>query len=100
MSRAGAMVGIVLGVMSAGAAAYPVSLAGSVCRVPRLTHLVLSVPRERAARAGCRLHLAGASIERARVQTVERQLPALAVGPVAIRRARTLSTPKYAANSV
>jgi len=47
----------------------------SVCRIPRLTGLVLSVARERAAKAGCSIRLAGAHVEAPGVQTIRRQAP-------------------------
>lgn len=47
----------------------------SVCRVPRLTGLVLSVARERSAKAGCRIRLAGAHVQLSGVQTIRRQTP-------------------------
>jgi hypothetical protein len=46
-----------------------------VCRIPRLTGLVLSVGQKRAARAGCALRLAGARVEAPDVQTIRRQTP-------------------------
>jgi hypothetical protein len=46
-----------------------------VCRVPRLTGLVLSVARERSAKAGCRIRLAGAHVQVPAVQTIRRQAP-------------------------
>lgn len=44
--------------------------------MPRLTGLTLTVARERAAHASCRLRVKGAVREEAAVQTVERQSPA------------------------
>ncbi len=49
--------------------------AASVCRVPRLTGLVLSRARERAARAGCSIRLAGAPVRQPQVQTIRSQAP-------------------------
>lgn len=49
---------------------------GAGCRVPRLKGLKLAEARERARHAGCMLRVQGAKLERARVQTVERQSPA------------------------
>ncbi len=46
------------------------------CRVPMLTGLTLSVAREHAARAHCKLRVKGAALEEAEVQTVARQAPA------------------------
>jgi hypothetical protein len=46
-----------------------------VCRVPRLTSLVLAVARKRAAKAGCALRLAGAHVEAPDVQTIRIQVP-------------------------
>ncbi len=46
-----------------------------VCRIPRLTGLVLAVARKRAAKAGCAIRLAGARVEAADVQTIRRQTP-------------------------
>ena len=46
-----------------------------VCRIPRLKSLVLSVARERAAKAGCTIRLAGAHVEAPEVQTIRRQTP-------------------------
>lgn len=48
----------------------------SVCRVPRLTGLVLSLARARAARAGCRIRLEGARVSTPQVQTIRTQTPA------------------------
>ncbi len=48
------------------------------CHAPRLTGLTVEVARQRAKHAGCRLHLKGASLEQASIQTVERQSPAAA----------------------
>jgi hypothetical protein len=47
----------------------------STCRVPRLTGLVLSVARERTAKAGCRIRLAGTHVQAPGVQTIRRQTP-------------------------
>ncbi|HEY5193243.1 MAG TPA: hypothetical protein VIJ39_05160 [Solirubrobacteraceae bacterium] len=47
----------------------------SACRVPRLTGPVLSVARERSAKAGCRIRLAGAHVQAPGVQTIRRQTP-------------------------
>jgi hypothetical protein len=49
--------------------------AASVCRVPRLTGLVVFAARERAAKAGCRLRLEGEPVERAAIQTIGEQSP-------------------------
>jgi hypothetical protein len=49
--------------------------AARVCRAPRLTGLVLAVARERAAKASCRLRLAGAPVKRPTIQTIRRQNP-------------------------
>jgi hypothetical protein len=65
----------VLGVASVSASAQPIARASRTCAVPRLTTLTLTVARERAARAGCTLRVKGAELERATVQTVERQSP-------------------------
>jgi hypothetical protein len=46
-----------------------------VCRVPRLTELVVSVARERAAKAGCKIRLEGAPVTVAARQTIRRQSP-------------------------
>lgn len=46
-----------------------------MCRVPRLTGLVLSVARERSAKAGCQIRLAGARVRAPGVQTIRRQNP-------------------------
>jgi hypothetical protein len=46
-----------------------------VCRVPRLTGLVLSVARQRAANAGCLVRLVGAHVKAPGVQTIRRQAP-------------------------
>jgi len=43
------------------------------CRIPRLTGLVLSVARERAAKAGCAIRLTGAHVDAPGVQTIRRQ---------------------------
>src|ERR1700740_1475413 len=48
----------------------------SVCRVPRLAGLTLAAARVRASHAGCKLRVKGAPLERATVQTVERETPA------------------------
>jgi hypothetical protein len=74
--RALAVAVMVLCVVSASASARPVVRVGRLCHVPRLTGLALSVARERAERAGCRLRVKGAALEEAQVQTVERQSPA------------------------
>ena len=49
--------------------------AGSVCRVPRLKGLTLTIARIRATHAGCRLRVAGGALETAGTETVERQSP-------------------------
>ena len=49
--------------------------AASVCRVPRLAGLVLSVARKRAAKAGCRIRLQGAHVTTPQVQTIRTQTP-------------------------
>jgi hypothetical protein len=64
----------VLGAGSASAATASAH-AGSVCRVPRLKGLTLTVARARVVRAGCRLRVSGAALEDAGTQTVERQSP-------------------------
>jgi hypothetical protein len=46
-----------------------------VCRIPRLSGVVVGVARERAAKAGCHVRLAGAPVSDATVQTVRRQSP-------------------------
>jgi hypothetical protein len=46
-----------------------------MCRAPRLAGLVLSVARERAAKAGCHVRLVGAPVERPAIQTIRRQSP-------------------------
>ncbi len=46
-----------------------------MCRVPRLTGLLLRVARQRAARAGCSLRLEGAHVQAPQVQTIRRQSP-------------------------
>lgn len=61
---------------SVSADARTAAPAGSVCEVPGLKELTLSVVRERIAHAGCRLQLKGAKLELAAVQTIERQSPA------------------------
>jgi hypothetical protein len=61
--------------VSANASAHQAVTVGGGCHVPRLTGLTLSVARERAARAHCKLRLKGAALEQAEVQTVERQSP-------------------------
>jgi hypothetical protein len=48
----------------------------SVCSVPRLTSLVLSLARERAAKAHCKIRLEGASVSLPPVQTIRAQTPA------------------------
>jgi len=71
------LVGVsLLAVASAGAFARPAARASRTCDVPRLTGLTLTVARKRAAHAGCTLRVKGAALERATVQTVERQSPA------------------------
>ncbi|MGD1059248.1 MAG: hypothetical protein ABR992_17755 [Solirubrobacteraceae bacterium] len=46
-----------------------------VCRVPRLTGLVVSVARERAAKAGCGVRLVGTRVTDPHTQTIRRQAP-------------------------
>jgi hypothetical protein len=48
----------------------------SICRAPRLTGLVLSLARTRAATAGCRIRLEGARVSSPQVQTIREQTPA------------------------
>lgn len=45
------------------------------CEVPKLTGLTLFWARKRAARAGCKLRLTGATVENAIIQTVAKQSP-------------------------
>jgi hypothetical protein len=45
------------------------------CRVPRLTGATFEIARLRAARDRCALHVKGAALQEASVQTVARQLP-------------------------
>lgn len=47
----------------------------SVCRVPRLSGLLVAAARERAARAGCATRLLGARLQRPEIQTIDRQSP-------------------------
>ena len=87
-------VGLVLGVAALVALGLPLVAAGAVhaprhvdahqrvpahkadlCRVPRLTGLVLSLARERSAKAGCRIRLAGAHVQVPSLQTIRRQAP-------------------------
>ena len=63
----------VLGVAAVSAATASAH-AGSVCRVPRLKGLTLTVARTRAAHAGCRLRVSGAALGDS-TQTVARQSP-------------------------
>jgi hypothetical protein len=62
--------------VSGNASAHRATTAGGECHVPRLTALTLSVARERAAHARCKLLVKGAALEEAWIQTVERQSPA------------------------
>jgi predicted metal-binding membrane protein len=55
--------------------ALPTHHMPTTCRVPRLTGLVLSVARERSAKAGCRIRLAGAHVQVPSVQTIRGQSP-------------------------
>jgi hypothetical protein len=64
----------VLGVASVSAATA-FAHTGSVCRVPRLKGLTLTVARVRVAHAGCRLRVSGAALKDAGTQTVARQSP-------------------------
>jgi len=65
-----------LGVVgAAGAHRTEPPVRAAICRVPRLTGLVLVVARPRAAKAGCTLRLLGAPVERPTVQTIRRQSP-------------------------
>jgi hypothetical protein len=85
--RAGAVVGVAIMAMLAfgGAAAPGAAQAGrvkrphaprrAVCRVPRLTGLVVAVARRDVAKAGCRLRLQGAAVQAAEIQTIAQQLP-------------------------
>jgi hypothetical protein len=75
MGRAGALV---VGALLLGAAATASGASGAAvsCRVPNLVHLRLSVAKHRAADAGCTLRLAGARVQKAELQTVDRQSPA------------------------
>ena len=61
---------LLTGSLVAGAAAHR-----NTCRVPRLVGTRVSVARERAAHAGCVLHLAGRAVQEASIQTVQRQSP-------------------------
>ena len=61
---------------SGSASAHRPMTVGTGCHVPSLTGLTLSVARKRAQHAHCRLRVKGAALERAGVQTVERQSPA------------------------
>jgi hypothetical protein len=45
------------------------------CSVPKLSGLVVAAARRRVAKAGCRLRLLGAPVERDTVQTIARQRP-------------------------
>jgi hypothetical protein len=65
----------VLSVASASASAHSPTQQGGKCRVPRLTGLTLTIARKRAAHAGCKLRVKGARLEKAAIQTVERQSP-------------------------
>lgn len=65
----------VLFVASASAFAHSPTQKGGKCRVPRLTGLTLTIARKRAAHAGCKLRIKGARLEKAAIQTVERQAP-------------------------
>jgi len=66
---------LALGLPPLGAGAVRASRHLDVCRIPRLTRLVLSVARDRAAKAGCAVRLAGAHVEAPGVQTIRRQAP-------------------------
>jgi len=61
--------------LSAGSLVAGAAARRSACRVPRLGGMRLSDARERAAHAGCAVHLAGRAVEDAGVQTVQRQSP-------------------------
>jgi hypothetical protein len=76
MQRALVVAMTVLGVAAVSASARPATGVRSVCHVPRITGLTLSVARDRAARAGCTLRVKGAKLEQSGIQTVDRQLPA------------------------
>jgi hypothetical protein len=59
----------------AGAESHRAAAMASVCRVPRLSGIVVSVARERAAKAGCHLRLLGAPVTDPYIQTVRLQRP-------------------------
>jgi hypothetical protein len=65
----------VLLLASASAFAHSPTQQSGKCRVPRLTGLTLTIARTRAAHAGCKLRVKGARLEKAAIQTVERQAP-------------------------
>jgi hypothetical protein len=74
MRRAALVLGVgMLLVASVSASARPA--ASGACHVPRLTGLTLSIARERARHAKCKLRVEDAAPEQPEVQTVERQSP-------------------------
>lgn len=66
---------LVLGLPLLAAGATRASRQPDVCRIPRLTGLVLTVAREQASKAGCAIRLAGAHVRAPDVQTIRRQNP-------------------------
>jgi hypothetical protein len=60
---------------SAGAHTRKAGAKSRVCRVPRLTGLVVSVARERAVKAGCGVRLEGTLVTDPHTQTIRRQAP-------------------------
>lgn len=70
------LVGVV-GASSQPGVPYPrwTGHAATACRVPRVAEVVVAVARKRASKAGCRLRVLGASVERPTIQTIRRQSP-------------------------
>ena len=59
----------------AGAESHRATAAVSVCRVPRLSGIVVSLARARAAKAGCQVRLLGAPVTDPGIQTIRLQRP-------------------------
>ncbi len=76
LHRALVVAAMLLCAVPGNASAHQAMTMGRGCHVPRLTGLTLSVARERAAHARCKLRVEGSALEEAEVQTVERQSPA------------------------